>query len=64
MSLQWIRSLLALQFDEKSWYTVFGMLTFGVFIIGYLLGRYTTVKVADDQPISRRKRLEKHGKIH
>jgi len=45
------QSYLPIQFDEKSWYILFGFMTFGAFIIAYILSRCLTLKDADDDPV-------------
>ncbi|CAM4854601.1 unnamed protein product [Rotaria socialis] len=60
------QSYLPMQFDEKSWYMLFGFMTFMVFIIAYVLSRYVTLQDADDDPIYQRARFysmqRKHSK--
>jgi hypothetical protein len=61
------QSYLPKQFDEKTWYTLFGFMTFCAFIIAYVLSRCITVKDADDDPVYHRTRFysmqRKHRKI-
>ncbi|CAM4750063.1 unnamed protein product [Rotaria magnacalcarata] len=51
------QSYLPMRFDEKSWYMLFGFMTFMVFIIAYVLSRYVTLKDADDDPTYQRVRF-------
>jgi len=49
-----VQSFLPKQFDEKSWYILFGFISFCAFIIAYILSRCITLKDADDDPIYQR----------
>jgi hypothetical protein len=51
------QSYLPTHFDEKSWYILFGFMTFCAFIIAYLLSRYVTLQDADDNPVYQRTKL-------
>jgi len=61
-------SYLPKQFDEKSWYILFGFITFCAFIIAYLLSRFITLKDADDDPVYQRAKFfsmqRKHRKMN
>ncbi|CAF5028765.1 unnamed protein product, partial [Rotaria sp. Silwood1] len=48
-------------FDEKSWYILFGFMTF---IIVYILSRCITSQDVDDDPIYQRARLYSMQKQH
>jgi hypothetical protein len=58
------QSYLPTHFDEKSWYILFGLMIFSVFIIAYVLSRYVTLKDADDDPIYQRKRVYSMQRQH
>ncbi|CAF1047273.1 unnamed protein product [Rotaria sordida] len=62
------QSYLPTQFDEKSWYILFGFMTFCALIIAYILSRCITIKDADDDPVYQRAKFHsmqrKHGKIN
>lgn len=51
------QSYLPIHFDEKSWYILFGFMTFVVFIIAYALSRHITIQDADDDPVYQRARF-------
>ncbi len=51
------QSSLPTHFDEKSWYMLFGFMTFMVFVIAYLLSRCVTLRDADDDPVYQRARF-------
>lgn len=63
-SLLAIQSYLPKQFDEKSWYILFGFMTFCVFIIAYILSRCVTLKDADEDPVYQRARFYSMQKRH
>ncbi len=48
------QSILPTHFDEKSWYILFGLMIFLVFIIAYVLSQCITIKDADDDPVYQR----------
>jgi len=48
------QSYLPTPFDEKSWYILFGFMTFCAVIIAYILSRCITLKDADDDPVYHR----------
>ncbi|CAF3607865.1 unnamed protein product [Adineta steineri] len=56
-SIQTFQSYLPTQFDEKTWYILFGFLTCCVFVIAYVLSRCVTLNDADDDPVYQRARL-------
>lgn len=63
-TLRSLQSFLPTQFDEKSWYILFGFLLIFVFIIAYVLSRYVTLQDADDDPIYQRTRIYSMQKHH
>jgi hypothetical protein len=61
------QSYLPTEFDEKSWYIIFGLMTFFAFIIAYILSRCITLKDADEDPVYQRKKFystQRHKKIN
>jgi len=66
--VQTFQSYLPTEFDEKSWYIIFGFMTFCVFIIAYILSRFITLKDADEDPVYQRTKLyamqRRHKKIN
>jgi hypothetical protein len=58
------QSYLPTYFDEKSWYLLFGFMTFLTFIMAYILSRYISLQDADDDPIYRRTRLYSMQRQH
>ncbi|CAF3787802.1 unnamed protein product [Rotaria sp. Silwood1] len=62
------QSYLPTQFDEKTWYILFGFMTFCALIIAFILSRYITIKDADDDPVYQRAKFysmqRKYGKIN
>ncbi|CAF0896279.1 unnamed protein product [Rotaria sordida] len=61
------QSHLPIHFDEKSWYILFGFMTFLAFIVAYILSRYITLQDADDDPVYQRAQFfsmqRKHRKV-
>jgi hypothetical protein len=58
------QSSLPIHFDERSWYILFGLITFLVFIIAYILSRCVTLQDADDDPIYQRTRFYSAQRQH
>ena len=52
-----LQSSLPRQFDERTWYLLFGFMTLCTFILAYVLSRYIKLKDADDDPVYQRARL-------
>lgn len=59
-TLQSLQSFFPIHFEEKSWYILFGFLTFLVFIIAYVLSRCVILQDADDDPVYQRARIFSH----
>jgi hypothetical protein len=51
-----LQSTLPTQFDERSWYILFGWMTASVLLVTYLLSRCVTLKDADEHSIYQRHR--------
>ena len=55
------------EFDERSWYILFGVLILAVLLVAYFLSRLVVIQDADDDPVYQKKRLQsirqKHSKI-
>jgi choline-glycine betaine transporter len=58
------QSVLPTHFDEKSWYILFGFMTFLVFVIAYVLSRCITIQDADDNPVYQRARFYSMQRQH
>lgn len=58
------QSLLPTDFEEKSWYLLFGFLTFLVFVIAYVFSRCVTLQDADDDPVYQRTRIYSMHRQH